>query len=178
MTNEINNNTNEITIHNEAKVVGTGKHVQGNAKPVLCIETGKVYSSILDAAEMTGLSYVYLGNCIRADKPCKGFTYCYLNKTLEHLEPVVDRLKTANALEEDAEKYRKILAEKEEYEKETNKMKENLNHVKKEINISNIRIEILREKLNREEEKYESLMSEKDKLEFDIEHRGPFTISF
>ncbi len=103
-----------IRIHNEANINAEGKHRSRNCKPVICIETGMVFSSATDAAEYMGVHYSMMSaTCIGKVGTCKGKHFCYLNEALENLDAVMSRLRDASAMEADAKKWRAQEAEKE-----------------------------------------------------------------
>lgn len=104
----------KINIHNEANINAEGKRSNKNCKPVICIETGEIFSSSADAAEKIGVHFsVMSAVCNGRIKTCKGKRYCYLNSALENLDAVMTRLREASAMEEDARKWREQEAEKE-----------------------------------------------------------------
>lgn len=104
----------KINIHNEATINADGKRNNKNCKPVICIETGEVFSSSADAAEKIGVHFsVMSAVCTGKIKTCKGKRYCYLNAALENLDAVMSRLREASAMEEDARKWREQEAAKE-----------------------------------------------------------------
>ena len=104
----------KITIHNEASIKAIGNRMSRNCKPVICIETGKVYTSATDAAEQMGVHYTMMSSaCIGKVKTCKGMHFCYLNEALENLDAVMARLRDASEMEKDAKKWRAQEAEKE-----------------------------------------------------------------
>ena len=128
---------NTINIQNEAVISGTGEHYNGNCKPVVCVDNGMVFSSVIDAAKYAKSTVSLMSNTCRGyGKTCKGKRYCFLNKALEQLDPVMERLREASGYEEDAMKYRAIVAEKEEKERLE---RERYNKIKK----NNERIEVL-----------------------------------
>ena len=103
-----------ITIQNEATIKAEGKRNSKNCKPVICIETGEVFSSSADAAEKVGVHFsVMSAVCTGKIRTCKGMHFCYMNAALENLNAVMERLREATKLEEDAKKWRAQEAEKE-----------------------------------------------------------------
>lgn len=108
----------KITIHNEAIIKAEGKRESKLCKPVICIETGEVFSSCADAAEFMGVHFSMMSAaCIGKVKTCKGKHFCYLNSALENLDAVMSRLREAAAMEGDAKKWRAQEAAKEEERK-------------------------------------------------------------
>jgi biopolymer transport protein ExbB/TolQ len=109
---------NNITIHNEATIHAEGKRNSKNCKPVICIETGEVFTSATDAAEKVGVHYSMMSSvCLGKVRTCKGMHFCYMNAALENLDAVMNRLRETSAMEEDARKWRKYQAEQEEIRK-------------------------------------------------------------
>lgn len=103
-----------INIQNEANIKAKGNHTNKNAKAVVCIETGEIYVSAMDAAEKIGvhittISAVCLGKC----RTVKGKHYCYLSRVTENLDSIVTRLRETSAIEEDAKKWQAYQAEQE-----------------------------------------------------------------
>lgn len=104
----------KISINKEANINAEGKRNNKNCKPVICIETGEVFSSSADAAEKIGVHFsVMSAVCTGKIKTCKGKRYCYLNAALENLDAVMSRLREASAMEEDARKWREQEAKNE-----------------------------------------------------------------
>ena len=84
----------EITIHNESKVKAEGKQRNACAKPVFCIDTGEVYSSVIDAAKAIGvhsstMSWALTGR----QQTCKGKRYCYVANITEHLDEIAEKMR-------------------------------------------------------------------------------------
>ena len=76
-TTETANAETKITVHNPTTVTASGARRTGNCHPVICIDTGAIYSSSYDAAEAIGatqsmLSHVLTGRCERT----KGLRFC------------------------------------------------------------------------------------------------------
>lgn len=77
----------KITVQNEATMSAMGTHTHGACKPVICIDTGEVFTSALDAAEANGVTvHAISKNCLGLTKKCKGKRFCYLKNVAEHLE--------------------------------------------------------------------------------------------
>lgn len=103
-----------IHIQDKANIKGNGVHTFPNAKPVVCIETGEVFTSVLDAAAAAGVTDSSMVCHLKGRvKTCKGKHYCYLSKTNENLDAIVTRLRETSAMEEDAQKWRAYQAEQE-----------------------------------------------------------------
>jgi chromosome segregation ATPase len=103
-----------INIHNNTNINAEGKLNSKHCKPVICLETGEVFSSVTDAADAVGrnaqnLSYHLTGKL----KSFAGRHYCYLSKATESLDAIVTRLRETSSMEDDARKWRAYQAEQE-----------------------------------------------------------------
>ena len=108
-----------INLQNEANVTATGTHVHHCSKPIICIETGETFVSITDAAEHIGVNKSNLSKHMCGHvKTIKGKHYCYMTRSIESLDAIVNRLRETAAMEEDARKWREQEAEKERIRKE------------------------------------------------------------
>ena len=109
--------TTTINIQNEANVNATGMHVHGRSISVVCIDTGDVFVSIIDAAENADTNKAYLATCLRNadDGVCviKGKRYCYLHRLMESSDMVLSQLREKSSEAEDARKWREYQAEQE-----------------------------------------------------------------
>lgn len=124
----------KIKIQNEATIKGTGNHTSKNAKAVICIDTGEIFTSAIDAADYMGVHYSAISStCLGKMKTCKGMHFCYLSSALENLEAVVTRLREASAMEKDARKWR----EQEEAKEAARLAKE-----KRHNDIANLKVKI------------------------------------
>jgi chromosome segregation ATPase len=106
-------NTN-INIQNEANINAKGKLNCHRCKPVICLETGDVFTSIADAAEHAGAHKSNMSQHLCGKlRSVKGKHYCYLSRATESLDAIVTRLRETSAMEEDARKWREYQAEQE-----------------------------------------------------------------
>lgn len=100
-----------ITVHNKSEITAQGVPRNRNAKPVICLTTGEVYTSATDAAEANGVSiYSVSMNCLGKTKRSKGKRYCYLSKVTEHLDELTESIQM---MAEKAKKYDELVARKE-----------------------------------------------------------------
>lgn len=135
---DIMEKTTVINIQGEASVNAKGKHVHGRSIPVVRIDTGDVFVSIIDAAQDADAHPQYMAARLRNDEVCtiKGKRYCYLSRLMESSDMVLTCLRDTNADnerrkaeekrleakrkadEEDARKWREHCAEQERKRKE------------------------------------------------------------
>lgn len=109
----------KINIHNEANINGNGTHTKKNCKPVICIDTGEVFTSAADAAEHVGVHFSMMSAaCLGRVRTCKGKRYCYLSQAPENLNSIVTRLREVSAMESDAKRWREYQAEQNRLRKE------------------------------------------------------------
>lgn len=104
----------KINIQNEANIKAEGKRSCHRCKPIICIETGDVFSSMMDAAEHIGCteSAVSAHLCGKSHS-VKGKHFCYLSRVNESLDAIITRLRETAAVESDAKKWQAHQAEQE-----------------------------------------------------------------
>lgn len=103
-----------INIQNEANIKAKGEHTQKNAKAVICIDTGEVFTSCTDAAEHAGVHYTVISACCLGKiRTANGKRYCYLSRVTESLDSIVTRLRETAAVEDAAKKWIAYEAEQE-----------------------------------------------------------------
>lgn len=110
--------TTMINIQNEANVKAIGTHIHHCSKPVICIETGEVFVSMTDAAEKIGVHITHISKHLCGKvRTVKGKHYCYLSRSIESLDVLMNRLRETSSMEEDARKWREYQAEQERIRK-------------------------------------------------------------
>lgn len=109
----------KINIQNEANINAEGIHTYHTAKSIICIDTGKVFTSVIDAAKDADCHYSHMINHLKGrTRHCKGKHYCYLSRATESLDAIVTRLRETSTMEDDARKWREYQAEQERLRKE------------------------------------------------------------
>lgn len=102
----------KINIQNEANINAEGKLTNGNCKPVICIDTGDVFTSCYDAAESIGVHYTAMSAHLRGKtRTIHGKRYIYLSRVSEGLDVIATRLRETSAMEDDAKKWREYKAQ-------------------------------------------------------------------
>jgi predicted RNase H-like nuclease (RuvC/YqgF family) len=97
-----------LNIHNETNINANGTRTQRNCKPVICIDTGEVFSSVTDAAEHFGSTVYSISNCVRGvQKTAQGKRFCFLSKATENLGELTSQIAQ---LSEDARRWREYQA--------------------------------------------------------------------
>ena len=103
-----------INMQHEANIQAEGKLSGRKCKPVICLETGEVFSSMTDAAEYTEVTTATMSNHLTGRyRSVKGKHYCYLSRVSESLVTILARLRETAAIEEDAKKWKAYEAEQE-----------------------------------------------------------------
>lgn len=103
-----------INMQHEANIQAEGKLSGRKCKPVICLETGEVFSSMTDAAEYTEVTTATMSNHLTGRyRSVKGKHYCYLSRVSESLDTILTRLRETAAIEEDAKKWKAYEAEQE-----------------------------------------------------------------
>lgn len=104
----------KINIQNEANINAEGRLNSGNCKPVVCIDTGDVFTSCYDAAEHIGVHFSAMSAHLRGKtRTIHGKRYMYLSRVSEGLDVIVTRLRETSAMEDDAKRWRAYQAEQE-----------------------------------------------------------------
>lgn len=116
-----------INTQGEANVKAEGKHVHGCSIAVVCIEEGRTFVSIIDAADAARTQASYMSKRLREEEmpTIKGKRYCYLSRLMESSDMVLSCLRDSRAEnerrkadEDDARKWREYQAELERQRKE------------------------------------------------------------
>ena len=90
--------TREIVINNKATVNANGKLNSGNCKPVICLDTGEVYTSVTDAAEKNGTRLCNMSQVVCGKiKTTGGKRFCLLSELNEHLDEMSTNMQTLYA---------------------------------------------------------------------------------
>ena len=79
----------KVTLTEAATINANGNHINGNSKPVICIDTGEVFASGMDAAEHLGVHWTAMSNHCRGNtKSIKGKRYCYVKDLAQNMDLV------------------------------------------------------------------------------------------
>lgn len=83
--------TTTIIIHNKATMKANGVHTSRNNKPVICIDNGKRYASVSDAAESMGVSVSNLSNCLNGKQATRaGLRWSFVSHVTENADAILD----------------------------------------------------------------------------------------
>lgn len=114
-----------INMQHEANIKAEGKFNSKHCKPVICIETGAVFTSVNDAASAAGCYAPDMSAHLSGRKRAiKGKHYCFLSRVNESLDAIVTRLRETAAVESDAKKWQAYQAEQEAIRKAEEKRAE------------------------------------------------------
>lgn len=88
----------KLHIQKESFIKAHGIHHRKNHKPVMCITTGEIYASVLDAAEANGVSFSAMSwACCGRSKSCKGKRFCFVANVTEHLDEIAECMRIREA---------------------------------------------------------------------------------
>lgn len=89
-------NTQEIIITNACTATAIGERRCKNAKPVLCLTTGEVFTSQTDAAQYYNIQRTNLSkhlNGVGAHHTVGGMKFCFVSKTHEHYDEITQQMR-------------------------------------------------------------------------------------
>ena len=163
---------NTINIQNEANINAQGQYNSKHCKPVICIETGEVFTSVSDAATAAGLQAQNLSRHLTGNKRTFGGKhYCYLSRVNESLDSIVTRLRETSAIEEDAKRWQAYQAEQEAIRKEEEERLEAERKAREELlaNIEKAAAKVARRAVIRDNKAAELRMAEERLMEAERE---------
>ena len=122
----------KVIISNHSEVTAKGKLNNRKCKPVICIDTGVVYTSVTDAAMAHGTTSAAIsGSYTGKSKTAKGKRFCLVSNMAEHYEEIAECMRKMypdyiaaeakrreEALEEERQRQEAKRLEKERKEKE------------------------------------------------------------
>ena len=101
-----------ITITEKATASAQGKLSGARCKPVLCIDTGEIFSSVFDAAEHYGVTGSSVSQvCNGKLKTTSGKRFCFISRTSEHIDDIVSRIKANEEVLAKAAAYDAMIAD-------------------------------------------------------------------
>lgn len=86
----------KITVHETSEINNIqGKPRNANAQPVVCLDTGEVFASSLDAAADAGVHPSTMSwHLTGRQRTCKGKRYCRLSQLNEYLDELLSNMRT------------------------------------------------------------------------------------
>ena len=138
-----------INMQHEANIQAEGKLSGRSCKPVICLETGEVFSSMTDAAESVGVSISCMSHHLVGDfRSVHKKHYCYVSRVSESLDTILTRLRETAAIEEDAKKWKAYEAEQEAKRIAEQKRQDAINKAKEKVERCKDICDVLAEKYN------------------------------
>lgn len=146
-----------ITVNEKVIINANGELHGRRCKPVICIDTGEVYSSCTDAAKAnkTHVSVVS-ACCIGRIKTANGKHFCFVSKANENLEALTARIRE---LESKAAKWDVLEAEREEEERKENEARLAKEKHEREIAKAKEKIERCKAKCELRKEKFQNAIT-------------------
>ena len=144
-----------IVLTEKATVSAEGKHRNGNTKPVMCITTGEVYTSVTDAAEKNNTTLNNMSVCIKRQRKLRnGKRFCFVSEVNEHLDEMTSNLKTMATkyaeLEEKAAAYDAWVAEQEAKRKAEEKKQARITELCEKLAQKKAKCEFIEARLQKE----------------------------
>ena len=166
-----------INIQNEANIKAEGQFNSRRCKPVVCLDNGKVFTSMLDAADYAGVANPTMVQHLQGKtRTCGGKHFCYLSRITESLDSIVSRLRETSEMEGDAKKWREYQAEQEAIRKAEEKRieEERKAEEKRQADIAKAQQKLanLNEKCNEYEAKWHATMKAITEVEKELEALG------
>ena len=88
----------EITVSNSTTVTASGTRRGGNCHPIICIDTGAIYTSSLDAAEILGIEQANLSRVVSGHgNRVKGLRFCKVSEASERIGVIAKVISEKNA---------------------------------------------------------------------------------
>lgn len=108
----------KIIITGTSEMTAKGNRSNRRCKPVICIDTGVVYTSVSDAAEQNGVDQSAISMvCTGKSKFSKGKRYCFVSDMSEHYEDIAKHMRTMYETYAKVEQERKAEEERQFTEK-------------------------------------------------------------
>lgn len=99
----------KILIHDKSEIEAEGRHVNGNSVPIICLDTGEVFTSMTDAADKNGVTVGAMSFALKStEHTCKGKHYCRISEVTQYLSAITQNIRS---MEEKAKAYDTIVAE-------------------------------------------------------------------
>ena len=121
----------KIIMTHESTINAIGKQRNANRKEVFCITDGKIYASVVDAAETIGVTGAAISRHLTGiAHTCTGKKFCFAKDVAEHLEEISESMQNRYKMyedvvsEEELNALRKELAKYKEREQKRQRIKE------------------------------------------------------
>lgn len=137
-----------LNIHNETNINAKGTHTKGSNKPVICIDTGEIFASLMDAAEHYETTFCNISNVVRGkQKTAVGKRFCYLSRVTENIESLTSQINKLSSDAEDARRWREYQAEQAAIRKAREDIEMQRRKLEEKLGRRNVRVEALQEQL-------------------------------
>lgn len=150
-----------IHINNLSTINGSGELNSAHCKPIICIDTGDVYTSVTDAANAVGCHITNMVGHLKGKlKTCKGKHFCYLADATENLDAIVTQLRNMQELRTKAAAWDALQAEQEAARKAEEKRLADIAKAEEKVNRLLDNLNKCREKCTEAIALYESALEE------------------
>lgn len=139
----------EIRIHNKSVANANGTHTRGNCKPIFCITTGEIYTSVTDAAEKIGVTVSAMSSIITGKtKTCNGKRFCYVSKLTEHIEEISESINQKTDVYNEYTNWHRANAKVAQHKANCDKLRQRLEREMKMLEMAETEVKSLKENNN------------------------------
>ena len=125
----------KIIMTHESTINAIGKQRNANRKEVFCITDGKIYASVVDAAETIGVTGAAISRHLTGiAHTCTGKKFCFAKDVAEHLEEISESMQNRQKMCEDVvSESAKTYSENVELRAENDRLRRELDTLREEL---------------------------------------------
>ena len=153
----------KIIMTHESTINAIGKQRNANRKEVFCITDGKIYTSVIDAAETIGVTGAAMSQHLTGiAHTCNGKKFCYAKDISEHLGEISESMQNRQKMYED------VVSESAKTYSENVELRAENDHLRSELYVVQEELNALRKELAKYKEREQKRQRIKE-LEAEIE---------
>lgn len=153
----------KIIMTHESTINAIGKQRNANRKEVFCITDGKIYASVVDAAETIGVTGAAISRHLTGiAHTCTGKKFCFAKDVAEHLEEISESMQNRQKMYED------VVSESAKTYSENVELRAENDHLRSELYVVQEELNALRKELAKYKEREQKRQRIKE-LEAEIE---------